>query len=193
MENKFFPNKVTQSPPLFLNKVDWTAPKIILCHKVFGGSQFTRHELLAAFLCLKSFRRIWCRVNHPFILFIHHIRGKQYYQVLFVYRTDLRKKSAVFHNFTRQIALSRVNIQEARRTRFPCTTNYRIDHIIKRFHEKNSTISGPFSKNNLLLCGTQGNNGLLAKPFEIFSKSPIWPAGSHFWPSAKNQSELSSV
>ena len=113
--------------------------------------------------------------------------------MLFVYRTDLRKKSAVFHNFARQIALSHVNIQEARGTRFPCTTNHRIDHIIKLFHEKNSTISGLFSKNNLLLCGTQGNNGLLAKTFENFSKSPIRPAGSHFWPSAKNQSELSSV
>ena len=127
-------------PPLFLDKVDWIAPKIILSHKVFGGSQFTRYELSAAFLCLKSFRRIWCRVNQPFILFIRHIQGKQYYQVLFVYRTDLRKKSAVFHNFARQIALSHVNIQEARGTRFPCTTNYRTDHIIKRFHEKNSTI-----------------------------------------------------
>ena len=32
-------------------------------------------------------------------------------------------------------------------------TNYRIDHIIKRFHEENSTLSALFSRVNLLLCG----------------------------------------
>ena len=46
----------------------------------------------------------------------------------------------------------------------------RIDHITKRFHGENSIMSGLFSKNNLLLCGMQGNNGLLAKTFKKFSK-----------------------
>ena len=37
-------------------------------------------------------------------------------------------------------------------------------------------ISGLFSENNLLLCGMQGNDGLLARKIP---KSPIRPAGSH--------------
>ena len=41
-------------------------------------------------------------------------------------------------------------------------------------------MSGLFSQNNLLLCGMQGNNGLLAKPFKKFPKSLIRPAGSQF-------------
>ena len=35
--------------------------------------------------------------------------------------------------------------------------------LLKRFHEDNSIMSGLFSQNNLLLCGIQGNNRLLAK------------------------------
>ena len=45
----------------------------------------------------------------------------------------------------------------------PLHNKYRIDHIIKRFHEENSIISGLFKDNNLLLCGMQCNDGLLAK------------------------------
>ena len=37
-----------------------------------------------------------------------------------------------------------------------------------------------FSQKNLLLCGMKGNNGLLAKPFKKFPKSPLRPTGSHF-------------
>ena len=39
----------------------------------------------------------------------------------------------------------------------PTFTNYRIDHIMIRFHGENSIMSG---LNNLLLCGMQGNNEL---------------------------------
>ena len=81
------------------------------------------------------------------------------------YHTDLGQ-NAVFHSYARQIAL----IQYSGRSKhaLPCTTNNRNDHIIKRFHEENSVISGLFSQNNLLLCGMQGNNGLLAKTLKIF-------------------------
>ena len=75
-----------------------------------------------------------------------------------------------------QDRLHSFNIQDDRSTRFFCKTNYRIDHIIKSFHEENSITSGLFSQNNLLLCGMQGNNGLLAKTFKTFPKSPIRPA-----------------
>ena len=37
------------------------------------------------------------------------------------------------------------NIQDDRSTRFLCTTNCSIDHIIKRFHEENSIMPGLFS------------------------------------------------
>ena len=64
-------------------------------------------------------------------------------------------------------------IQDDRNKRFLCTTNHRIDHIKKRFHEDNSIMSELFSWENLLLSGMQGNNGLLARPFKKFPKSPI--------------------
>ena len=46
---------------------------------------------------------------------------------------------------------------------------------------------GLFSQNNVLLCGMQGNNGLLPRTFKKFPESPIRPAGSYFWqvPNAK--------
>ena len=68
-------------------------------------------------------------------------------------------------------------------------TNYRIDHIIKRFHEENFIILGLFSQNNLLLCGMQGNNGLLAKPFKKL-QNHLGQAGSHFWQAPNLQSEM---
>ena len=40
--------------------------------------------------------------------------------------------------------------------------------LLKRFHEENSIMSALFSQNNLLLCGIQGNNGLLAKCSKTF-------------------------
>ena len=63
---------------------------------------------------------------------------------------------AVFHNFVRQIAF--ISDQDDRSTHVLCTTNYRIEHIIKRFHEQNSIMPGLFSQNNLLLYHMQGNN-----------------------------------
>ena len=51
--------------------------------------------------------------------------------------------------------------------RFLYSTIYRIDHIIKRFHEENSIMSGLFSQNNLLLCGVQLRvitSGILSSP-----------------------------
>ena len=97
-----------------------------------------RHNYL-----IKSCRQIWLHVNQPFILFILLYFLYFYYKALFAYRTNLGELSfalfkpiiSVFHNFARQIAL----IQYSRRsTRFPCTINYRIDHITERFHEENS-------------------------------------------------------
>ena len=72
------------------------------------------------------------------------------------------------------------NILDDRSTRFLCTTNYGIDHIIKHFCEENSIMSGLVSQNNLLLCSMQDDNGLLAKTFKKSPKSPSRLAGSHF-------------
>ena len=51
--------------------------------------------------------------------------------------------------------------------RFLYTTIYRIDHIIKPFHEDNSIMLGLFSQKNLLLCGVQLRvitSGILSTP-----------------------------
>ena len=82
-----------------------------------------------------------------FYIFIHHIWGKQYYQALFVYRTDFGQNSGFFfviHNFARQIAL----IQYSRRSKHALTL---AQQIIKVNHYK----TGLFSEINLLyvLCG----------------------------------------
>ena len=70
------------------------------------------------------------------------------------------------------------NIQDDQSTRFLCTTNYSIDHIIKRFHEENSIMPGLFSKKNLVLSDMQGNNyGLFVKTIKKFPKPPFRPAG----------------
>ena len=76
--------------------------------------------------------------------------------LLFFYHTDLGQK-AVFHSFARKIAL----IQNSGRSKHALFLHnkYRIDQV----HEENSIISGLFNQNNLLLCGMQGNDGLLAK------------------------------
>ena len=54
-------------------------------------------------------------------------------------------------------------------------------------------MSGLFSHNNLLLFGMQGNNGLLAKTFKKFPKSPFWLAGYHFWQAPSLQFKVSGV
>ena len=110
----------------------------------------------------KSCQQIWWCVKQPFILFIHLIWGKQYYEALFFYYTEKRMFShanrpraewclKVFTIFQDQLHSS-INIHDDRSTRFLCTTNYKTDHIIKHLHEDNSIISGLFSQNNLLLC-----------------------------------------
>ena len=43
-------------------------------------------------------------------------------------------------------------------------------------------MSGLFSQNNPLLCGMQGNNGLLARTFKTFPKSSIQYTASRFSP-----------
>ena len=58
------------------------------------------------------------------------------------------------------------NNQDHRSMGFLCKTNYGID--LQRFHEENSIMSGLFSKNNLLLCGMQSNNGISAKTLKNF-------------------------
>ena len=79
---------------------------------------------------------------------------------------------------TLQDKLHSFNIQDDQSTRFLCTTNSSIDHIIKRFHEENSIMPRVFSKKNLILCDMQGNNyGVLVKTIKKFPKPPFRPAG----------------
>ena len=67
-----------------------------------------------------------------------------------------------------QDKLDSFNNQDDRSMRFLCKTSYGIDLIIKRFHEKNSIMSGLLGKNNLLLYSMQDNNGLSAKTLKNF-------------------------
>ena len=97
---------------------------------------------------------MWWRVNQPFKhTFSHHVSDKQYYEALF-YHTDLGQNLFLFSLFKPiilqfftilQDKLHSFNIQDDQSTRFLCTTNYSIDHIIKRFHEENSIMPGLFS------------------------------------------------
>ena len=151
---------------------NWTAPKYnFMKHTiVLGGSQFTRcfplckreaklknqagFFVLSAFTS-KSWRQIWWRVKQPFkYTFSHHVWGKQYYEALFFYHTDLGPnlsfltlfKPIILQFFTiLQDKLNSFNIQGDRSTRFLCPTNYGIDDIVKRFHEENSIMPGLIS------------------------------------------------
>ena len=112
----------------------------------------------------KSCRQIWWRVNQPFILFIHHIWGKQYYQVLFVYHTDFGQNGFfffIFHNFARQIAL----IQYSRRSKHALTLAQQIIKVnhYKTFSWRKYHDVGTIQWDQSALCIMQGNNGLLAK------------------------------
>ena len=74
-------------------------------------------------------------------------------------------------------------IQDDRSTRFFCTTNCSIDHIIKRFHEVNS-MPGLFGWKNLVLCDMLGNYyGILVKTIKKIPKINFSASltGSHFW------------
>ena len=88
----------------------------------------------------------------------------------FFYRTDVGQNLFFFELLKLQFftilqdILHSFNIQDDRSTRFLCTTNYSIDHIIKRFDEENYIMPELFIYKNLVLCDMQGNNyGLLAK------------------------------
>ena len=110
----------------------------------------------------------------------------------FFYHTDLGQnlfffalfKPIILQFFTiLQDKLHSFNIQDDQSTRFLCTTNYSIDHIIKRFHEENSIMPGLFSKKNLVLRDMQGNNyGLLVKTIKKIPKITFSASrtGSHF-------------
>ena len=50
--------------------------------------------------------------------------------------------SAVFYRIILQDKLHSFNIQDDRSTRFPCTTNYKNNNIIKRFYIENSPLDG---------------------------------------------------
>ena len=141
---------------------NWTAPKYnFMKHTiVLGGSQFTcsiplsnkreaKIKSQAGFLCstsyvTKSCWQVWWHVNQPFILFTHHIWDTQYYEALFFLNTDLGLiflffalfKPILLQFFTiLQDKSHSFNFQGDRSTRFLCTTNYRIDFIMKTFHE----------------------------------------------------------
>ena len=114
---------------------------------------------------IKNSNRIFCSTSllekiQPFILFIHHIWGG-------VFLVSLHTSARMRFLTVLQDKYS-FNNQDDRSTRFLCKTSYGIDLIIKRFHEENSIMSGLFSKNNLLLCSMQGNNGLSAKTLKNF-------------------------
>ena len=92
-----------------------------------------------------------------------------------------------------QDKLHSFNIQDDQSTRFLCTTNYSIDHIIKSFHEENSIMPRVFSKKNLVLCDMQGNNyGLLVKTIKKFANTTFSASrtGSHFWQAPNLQCRL---
>ena len=124
----------------------------------------------------------------PFVLFEHHIRGKRGSAVFYQQTSDRMQFCTIF-----QDKLHSLNIQDDRSTRFLCTTNNGIDHVVKRFHKENSIMSGLFSQNNPLLCGMQGNNGLLARTFQTFPKSSIQYTASRFSPLTREKFAVRAV
>ena len=104
--------------------------------------------VLQVYFTSKSWRQIWWCVNQYFkYIFYHTIWGKQCYACVLVFdHTDLEQnlfflalfKPIILQFFTiLQDKLRSFNIQDDRSTRFLWAKNYRIDHIIKRFHEDN--------------------------------------------------------
>ena len=79
-------------------------------------------------------------------------------EVLFFFGHTELEQNAVFPNFAGQIALTQYSGRS--KHALPSTKNYRIDHVIKRFHKESSIMSGLFGQNNLLLCGILHNNDL---------------------------------
>ena len=119
--------------------------------------------------------------------FSHHVSGKRStMRPFFIIQTSNRIlfffalfKPIILQFFT----IFSFNIQDDQSTRFLCTTNNSIDHIIKRFHEENSIMPRLFSEKNLVLCDMQSNNyGLLVKTIKKFANTTFSASrtGSHF-------------
>ena len=96
---------------------------------------------------------------------LHHLWGKQNYQALFVYRSDLGQNLchfffifALFYSYIRpfffflQDKFHSFNIQDDRSTCFPSTTNYKNNNNIKRLLWRIHYWTGLFSQVNLPLC-----------------------------------------
>ena len=84
----------------------------------------------------------------------------------FVIQTSDRIFSALFRPIILQFfTILQDNLHSFNQSRpFRCTTNQRIDHIIKLFHQENAIMQILFSQKNMLLCDIQDNkNGLLVK------------------------------
>ena len=111
---------------------------------------------------------------------IYHIWGKQHYEALFLSYTADLGQNAVFHNFAKKNCTHSIFWTIEARASFAqnikeLTT---LENVFWKTEFHNVETG---SHNNLLLCGIQGNNGLLAK---LFKKIPKWLfrlAGSHFW------------
>ena len=133
-----------------------------------------------------------------FYTFYTSIWGKQYYQALFVYRTDLGQNCFlffVFHNFAGQIAL----IQYSRRSKHVLTLAQQIIEVnhYKTFSWRKYHNVGTIQWDQSALRIMQGNNGLLAKTFKkaysIFiqlQNLPIRAARFDFWQAPNLQCEL---
>ena len=169
---------------------------------VLGGSQFTRCIPLSkrvakikksgriscvrpGYFASKSWRQIWWCANQPFKYFFITSEVNSTMRRCFFNHTDLGQnlfffalfKPIILQFFTiLQDKLHSFNIQDDQSTRFLCTTNYSIDHIIKRFDEENYIMQELFIYKNLVLCDMQGNNyGLLAKTIKNSQNRPFGP------------------
>ena len=108
-------------------------------------------------------------------LFIHHIFYTDLGQILLFFALF---KPTLLQFFTILLdKLNSFNIQDDRSTRFLCTKNIELNWLhYKTFSQR------LFRQNNLLLCGMQGNNALLAKTLNMRWKNPkstIQPASSY--------------
>ena len=119
--------------------------------KIKNQAGFLCSTSLHYFSTSKSWLQIWWRVNQPFLKYTFFITSNVNSTMtccFFIVQTSDR----IFFFFAlfKPIILPfcsilqdklhsfKYYIQDDRSTRFFCTTNYSIDHIIKRFHEANS-------------------------------------------------------
>ena len=78
--------------------------------------------------CTKSCQQMWGHVNQPFVLFMHHIWGET---VLFIIQTS---DNAVFHNFSRQFALSQYSLRKINRELLAITLQHNKEFIMFFFY-----------------------------------------------------------